>query len=276
MRSIIIAGVFFVLATGAHAASINVYATASANTNSTPQDTETNFLLDADSAISSSYSARADASSGGVSGASNAFADGDTGVMRAASTMSGDRSDGLGNGGTNAQVRISEIYTISGSGTLTASILLDGTWDLSRVNIFDITPAPLPFWQVQSSVSIGTNRDFICLGTSCGPSLSQANSGSITDYLLTVSQDYSSPVGPTNVQVVFDLLTQISTGNGTIDFGNTAKLLVTTSGGLIATPSDPGFISDPAYFNGSVIPLPSSLLLLLAGVGAFGILRRRN
>ena len=171
-----------------------------------------------------------------------------------------------------------ETYQLTGVGTLTASLLLDGTWDLSR-------PTGTPFWQVQSSILFNANSSpnpqasSVCIGTACSGSISTANSGSLSGYLLTKSLDFNTtnPFAPNSLVIDVSLLTQIAAGNGLLDFGNTAKLLIETTGNLVATPSDPDFLSDPAFLdNPSAIPLPAGMVLMLTALAGLGAARLRR
>jgi hypothetical protein len=272
--------VFAAMATASNAASVNVYTTATTQNNSTTptSDTDTNFLNNQSTTAQSTYSVSSSSTLGQTSASSFALADGDTGVMRTTSEVSGSNFDGTGQGGTNASVVVKETYSLSGKGTLTASILLDGSWDLSRI---DRTLGALtPSWQVQSNLTFNNiQQQNFCLGTSCGPSVDRSNSGSISNYLLTASIDFDTSrlTSPKSILIGFDLLSQISVGNGFIDFGNTAKLLVETSGTLIATPSDPDFLSDPAFLdNPSAIPLPAGMVLMLTALAGLGAARLRR
>ena len=278
------------LTTSAQAATINIAAAVGAGVNHTlfpgiDRDEAEVFDQDAlqqDSVVTNTLRASAQAAVGPVSGTASSFADADTGILRAETAMSGARGDGFGTGSASASARLEETYTVSGTGTLTVSMLVDGNWDLSRPVIPGI-PDPEPIWQVQADIAIGTTRDFLCLGTSCGPSLDQSPSGSITDYLLTATADFTGG-GTQIVRITSQLLMQIGTGNGFIDFGNTAKLLVEASDGLTITPSDPDFLSNPAFLAGSApgtppiapIPLPAAGWLLIAGLGGLGLLRARS
>lgn len=258
----------------AYSATISVSTDTLAGTNETGRDEQSQFFT-GDSAEAPSLSASTQAVSGGTNGLSTAFADSDTGVLRAISSMNGNSGDGVGFGNSSASASIVETYLLSGSGTLTASILLDGVWSLTRATI-QPGPPPLPFWQAQAQVSIGPNTqfvptDFACFGTACGPSLSTASEGSVDGLLLQVTRDFFL-TSPTNVNVDFSLFTQLLTGDGFVNFGNTAKLFVEASDGLTATPSDPDFLSDPAFLQ--VIPVPPALPLMLAGLAALAMIGR--
>lgn len=268
------------MTTASHAATVTVYSTATTQNNSTSptSDTDTNTLSNQDTSVQSTYAVSSSSTLAQTSASSFALADGDTGVMRTTSEVSGSNFDGTGQGGTSASVVIKETYSLSGKGTLTASILLDGSWDLSRI---DRTLGALtPSWQVQSNLTFNNiQQQNFCLGTSCGPSVDRSNSGSISNYLLTASIDFDTSrlSSPKSILIGFYLLSQISVGNGFIDFGNTAKLLVETSGTLIATPNDPDFLSDPAFDQPPAVPLPAGFVLLLtalSGLIASGVRRR--
>jgi hypothetical protein len=185
-----------------------------------------------------------------------AFANGDRGALRV------DVGAGFSDGGTAsgaATAAIDETYTVTGSGTLTTSLKVDGSWF--------VLPVGGNAFQVQASTCVACNsngsiRDFFALD------LFDGASGSVNEVILTASQTFNAPFAPQQVQVGWDLLTQIF-APGQVDFSNTGRLLIETTGSLIATPSDPSFLSDPIFFeeDPAPIPLPPSALLLLGALG---------
>ena len=271
MKTLLSAGALALFATTAPAATITVLTNTSANAIDAQADSQ-RVGDGGPSEELSSYTATASAASGGATAGATVLADGDTGVIRATATTAGTTSDGAANATADTFARISETFSFTGSGTLTATLKLDGLWNIARPPAGG-QPAT-PFWQVQASVAMMGLRDFVCLGTLCSPSINSDNTGAISDYIISVSRDVNSnQISAASVE--FDLLTQITAGNGTLDFGNTAELLIETSGSLIATPSDSGFLSNPA-FAVAAVPLPASLLLLLSGVLGLGIWGRRS
>lgn len=83
--------------------------------------------------------------------------------------------------------------------------------------------------------------------------------------------------GVSNLSFDAQLLTQISAGIGSIDFGNTATLFLEASPGVTLSYANPLFLSNPAFVQpGTPVPEPTTLALLGVGLAALGLARRER
>lgn len=275
MRSLLLSAVLAMSAAAAHSATIDTFTVAQTSAFDASSDLDRKEDK-TDTTVQASFASSSSASSGPVSASGSSIVDGDVGTIKTRASVSGSFGDGFGTGSSVAAGTLTETLTLSGSGTLSVSLKLDGNWALtpavsSSGSSFD------PSWFVIAEVNIfgpQRQRDFVCLGNLCGPSLNDANTGSITDHLLNASANFTL-TSPQTVDVNFQLVSNISSGNGLLDFGNTAEVLISTTGSLIATPADPDFLSDPAFLSDTpVVPLPATGWLLLSAFG--GLLASRR
>jgi hypothetical protein len=179
-----------------------------------------------------------------------------------------------------ANIDLTENFFVSGTGTVTIGLSIDATWNA-------------PEWLLQNSVSFFETSGLTGGGvqTNSGFYATSPNgtSGSLFDEILELSFAVDAPSGGMIEFTWFlgGVVSSVVPGVGdflTGDFGldYSATIFVRTDGGVTATPQTAGFLAGPGSGGTdpdpgpevNVIPLPASALLLLAGLGGLGALRR--
>lgn len=174
-----------------------------------------------------------------------------------------------GSAAADAFVQIRETFQITGSGLVRVGMSVSAMW--SAPNYF-LTAC------VTSSFGFG---QLVCLTRET----TQGRSGSLFGELLELS--FAVPVG-TDSPADFTWLMQggVSVGGGPgpqekafLDAMNTANIFVKTSGDVSVKPFATGFLSDPAFDDDDVAPIPlpaTGFMLALAVGGLFSVVRRRR
>jgi hypothetical protein len=203
-----------------------------------------------------------------VSGKASGSASGNASTGEMKLNVSAERSSsvGFGSGGAIAETIIRQDFTLSGIGTFDALMEVDVNWNaeffffVSQVRIFE------GFGMI----------DFIQLDQEISPA-----AGSITNELLVASFEKSNE-GTRTVSVEWFMNGNVNAsppdgGNGFVDASNTGLIFFNTDGTLTATPTTPGFLSDPAFLDDpdpSPVPLPASFGFLSLALGSLWIRRR--
>jgi len=240
-----------------------VYDTATGNT-------DTHLSLGAGTTTASGTHAEAvtgsvtPASGIGGSSYSRAYADIDTGELKAIAQTVASNADQQDQNSAYGEVSVSQNFDVSGTGTVQAFLALDGSIDLARYdypNLLFNFEAHLRLLGARS----GTD-DYLQISSGTSPFTQNINQVLIGTWGV---QD-----GDT-VTLIASLLAQISSGTyGTMDFNNTAELFLQTDG-VTLTPDDSRFLENPVY-NPNVTPLPGTLPLFASGLGAMGLLGWRR
>lgn len=183
---------------------------------------------------------------------SRSYANGDQGEFQL--NTSSDVFPSVAGSTAVATASISETYLATGQGFMTARFAVDG------VAFIDPLFSDLI---VQGSVCIACNTgsfasDFFYFDTV--PAFGSRR----YDVELVVRKFIDADLSPILVNVFWDILIQ-QFGPGALDFQNTGKAFIETDGTLEVMPSDPEFLSDPAYTS-TEVPIPASFLLLISGI----------
>ncbi|MEL7461464.1 MAG: hypothetical protein AAFX45_08700 [Pseudomonadota bacterium] len=190
--------------------------------------------------------------------------------------------DGAAASGATAFARISESFSLTGTGVFTVLMSVDVNWVFTSVG---------GGWQFQTNLCVACNSSLrdadIFLASSNAGSPLGAN---IDDVVISASIEVVNAMD-FQVPVEWEVLADISPGRtvGAIDSTNTSIPFFETTGSLVATPSEQFFLSDPAFpsdfgdgqgggesggdqsgDNPAVVPLPATLPTLLVAV--FGLL----
>jgi hypothetical protein len=179
---------------------------------------------------------------------------------------------------SNAIIDLTENFSVSGTGNVTIGMSIDATWNA-------------PSWFLQTQVSFfetsGLTGVTSLISQGSYEPTANGTSGSLFDEVLELTFAVDAPSGGT---IEFNWLLSGGAVSGSVfDTGDfalmyTANIFVRTEPGVTATPQTAGFLAgsgsggtDPDPDPGpevGVIPLPASALLLLAGLGGLGALRR--
>jgi hypothetical protein len=162
---------------------------------------------------------------------------------------------------SNTEIALNETFTVSGNGTVSASLVYDGFW--SVVPLFTGTFAG---FGAQTTVTLGNTvngnvsaDDFFIEPFPNGNTGSAA--GELTAQLLVADGD--------TIALSAVLRTSVLQGKGFVDFSNTSVLSLILSPGITLKFSDDRFLSGAT--NPSPVPLPAGLPLLVVAIGAFAI-----
>ena len=162
---------------------------------------------------------------------------------------------------------IEETFSVSGNGTVTALLDVDGFW-----NVFSLNPnraGPNTF-QIRIFLSMSGNK---------GAGSSQDGLSVISDFSGSIDQTFQAELNVfdgTVVDLSVSILAQLGNGGqGIIDLSNTASLLLQTSSGVDLTFSDPDFLANPAFGQTS-LPEPETVTLLVLGLAGLGLAARRS
>lgn len=195
-----------------------------------------------------------------------------------ARTMS-TRFDFLGrpNGVGSASATIRETFTVFGSGTIRASLILEGAWDLVpstalQTTGYDIFAYVRPLEPSTGSLTDITDLEF-------GEFARQANNGGrsasddpMSGQVAEVLYREFSVASGTIFDIEWFLGINQQLANGTIDFGNTGLLEIQTSEGVSIAAANPRFLSEQAVS----VPAPASILLVMIGAVLIGPSARRK
>jgi hypothetical protein len=205
-----------------------------------------------------------------------------TGTLRTSVNQSYEGYFGQGAAGGSAIAKVYETFTASGTGTVTAYMKIDGSYSVSTKSVVfpgdgSVIPAPDIGFQLTGSISLGNGTggpyDIENLDDPgncyCG---GRTSASGLIDDLLSVSLDVAD--GQT-FDFMAQLITQMFSGEGILDFGHTGLLALTTTPGLTLLPSDPLFLSNPTL---ATTPVPAALPLFASALGTLGCFgwRRRK
>jgi hypothetical protein len=174
-----------------------------------------------------------------------------------------------GSAAADAYVQLRETFQITGSGLVTVGMSVSALWS-----------APSYFLTACVTSSFGSGQA-ACLTRET----TQGTSGGLFGELLELS--FAVPDG-TDLPAEFTWWLQGGVNVGGrpgpkeeafLNAMNTANIFVTTSGEVSVTPSTQGFLSDPAFDDDDVAPIPlpaTGFMLAFAVGGLFSVVRRRR
>ena len=194
----------------------------------------------------------------------NATASGDiaTGELKTFLSATYDDAGVISAGTGQATASITESFSVSGTGTATALFNLESSWDF-------ITNASF-----QTQALIIKDGFTVFPGGHFQNNLN-SNTGSLVgslDHLMTAEFAVNDGV---DFDLEFLWVATLLGGEGFLDFSNTGTFLIQTSAGVTLTPSDPNYLSNPA-FGAAVVPLPAAVWLFgTAMIGLVGFGKRK-
>lgn len=262
---------FFLFSTGTAAATtVNISSQSRASAFGVPAQTDQLILDDVDTVGGpTSYAASTQATVGPAVGSSSGSVNIDSGLLRsstqavlpAAHETTGHEASGA------TEVSMETGFTASGSGNVTFRLAVDGFWDLAPRDGGALG------WQTQGKLSLfdlgGTRlrvTDDFRLNATVSPMVGAFDDTLQFSFFVFDGVEYS---------IFTSLLTQISSGQGAIDFASTAALTIIPDPGVVLTYDDPRFltVTNP---QPAAVPLPASVFGLLAAMGALVVMRRRR
>lgn len=186
-------------------------------------------------------------------------------------------ADGRGEASSLVQMLLSESFFVAGNGRVSVGMELDAFWDGEQSQVDACSG-------YNGSIGL-TGVSFNSQCESFGNLFSGLGTGSVSGKLIEIAFDVDSPDGGL-VDFSWTLNGQAAIPGGGpglpsatafLDASNTANLFFRTEGNVTVTPQSAGFLSDPAFGAGPqvpAVPLPTSALLLLSGLGGLTVLRR--
>jgi hypothetical protein len=158
-------------------------------------------------------------------------------------------------------ILLNETITVSGSGSISALLAYDGFWSVSPT-----FPSTAAVYLAQTTITLGNtvtgnvSEEGFVVNSSEDSGAGSAR-GVLTAQLNVTDGDI--------IALSAVLSTVIVSGEGFIDFSNTATMSFVLSPGITLKFSDNRFLSGTT--NPSPVPLPAGLPLLVSAIGAFGI-----
>ena len=230
--------------------------------------------------LDGAFTDTSNSSSGFASASSRLSVDPDAGIVRFGSSAESTYDAGnewYTSGRALADFSLTETFLVSGDGTVTFSIAIDGFLSKSAAAFVNSTSA-------QSVLRLGVvdrfgaeERDSFSRELTTAPGATLA-----IDELLTASMDLRD--GETLSfeyragLAAFTRANEYETFSAAeANFLNTARISYVTDQGMTLTPSNPTFLSGGSMEEPiGAVPLPAGLPLLLAGLGALGLAGRRR
>lgn len=156
---------------------------------------------------------------------------------------------------------ITEVFTIDGLADF--GFAIDGVWDVAAVgsNAAAVSIFASVDWRPVGQITVEAN-DFL---TVPGDVLSGSLDDTLSVRVFTAA--------PTDIRVTWAFSIGMTNAAGIMDFGNTGLLFTEVlDGSLVPATSD--FLADQVYGT-TVVPLPPAAVLLLGGIGALRLVRRK-
>lgn len=278
LNQALVLGISLLLPSFANSATISADANVSVQVgNGVVADSQSVTNLPSQTTVNATATASDSGSIGVASGTSTASANSITGELKVSNNKSYSFPGGTTGGGSQgtATASVSETFSLSGSGTFTASMLVDLDWNVNGG------------WQSQATVSLAGNplQDTFSALPGIVPGSGTITTGSVDDELISISF-FANSATTSSVTIDWSFFVQSisagTTNTSFIDGSSTGTIWFETSSGLVATPTDSSFLSNAA-FPGDLgtdpvapVPLPASLLLLLGGIAGLGLVRHRK